>query len=82
VLTRFGAPVDVAEPPDLDTIQSGTPGVWKLPDLWTHRTRPPAPWKPQNGFTQASTRLIILFFHRRGAVLLSEGGQKILSLDS
>jgi hypothetical protein len=20
-------------------------GVWKLPELWTHRTRPRAPWK-------------------------------------
>src|SRR5947207_14454128 len=21
-------------------------GVWKLPDLWTHRTRRQGPWKP------------------------------------
>jgi hypothetical protein len=32
--------------------------VWKLPDPWTQRTRPPILAKPQNGFAQAPTRLI------------------------
>jgi len=35
--------------------------VWKLPELWTHSTRPQLLAKPQNGFARASTRLIILF---------------------
>ncbi len=34
--------------------------VWKLPELWTHRTRPPLLAKPQNGFAQAPTRLIVV----------------------
>src|SRR5712691_5426329 len=39
--------------------------VWKLPDPWTHRTRPPILAKPQNGFAQASTRLIVVSLFRR-----------------
>src|SRR5207244_1470088 len=38
--------------------------VWKLPDLWTQRTRPQILAKPQNGFAQASTRLIAVPFQK------------------
>lgn len=39
--------------------------VRKLPDPWTHRTRPQILAKPQNGFAQASTRLIVGASFRR-----------------
>ena len=39
--------------------------VWKLTDLWTQRTRPQILAKPQNGFAQAPTRLIVVSFFRR-----------------
>src|SRR5713101_3249043 len=40
-------------------------GVWKLPDPWTHRTRPPILAKPQTGFAQAPTRLIVVSLFRK-----------------
>jgi hypothetical protein len=45
--------------------------VWKLPDLWTHRTRPQILAKPQNGFAQASTRLIVSPFQKNEDQTLS-----------
>ena len=33
-------------------------GLWKLPDLWTHRTRPQVLAKPQNGFAQLPQALV------------------------
>lgn len=38
--------------------------VWKLTHLWTQRTRPQMLAKPQNGFAQAPTRLIVVRFRR------------------
>ena len=34
-------------------------GVWKLPDLWTHRTRPQGPWKTADRFPQLPHALTI-----------------------
>jgi len=41
-------------------------GVWKLPDLWTHRTRPQGPWKSaQNALSHS--------FHNALSFLLQNG---------
>ena len=55
--------------------------LWTLPEPWTHRTRPPLLGKPhRTRFPTATTALI--FINQEGSVLVSEGGQKILSLDT
>ena len=45
------------------------PGLWKLPDLWTHRTRPHGPCKPQNGLHSyhRPSSLLALFSQERKA---------------
>ncbi len=38
--------------------------LWKLPQPWTRRTRPPLLGKPQNGFPQAPTGSLGFSFGR------------------
>jgi hypothetical protein len=55
-------------------------GPWTLPEPWTHRTRPPLLGKPhRTRFPTAPTALIVI--NQEGSLLVSDGGQKILSLD-
>ena len=39
------------------------PGLWKLPDLWTQRTRPQVFAKPQT-VSHSSHTLILVLFHK------------------
>ena len=41
------------------------PRVWKLPDLWTHRTRPQVFAKPQTVLHSSHTRYSLFSLHRR-----------------
>jgi hypothetical protein len=49
-LTRRVLQALPARQPSWFVMCSTTRWLWKLPELWTHRTRPQVPWKPQNGF--------------------------------
>jgi hypothetical protein len=53
--------------------------VWKLPQVWKHRTLPQLLGNHRTVSTSCHTPHR---FNRRGSILVSEGGQKILSLDN
>jgi hypothetical protein len=47
---------------------TGAVRLWKLPELWTHRTRPQAPWKPQNGFHSSHSHCSLFSLQREPMV--------------
>jgi hypothetical protein len=55
--------------------------VWKLPQAWKHRTLPHLLGKPTERVSHSSHTPFLLAVNQRGSVLVSSGGQKILSLD-
>lgn len=56
--------------------------VWKLPQVWKHRTLPHLLGKPTERVSHSSHTPFLLSVNQRGSVLVSSGGQKILSLDN
>jgi hypothetical protein len=56
--------------------------VWKLPQVWKHRTLPHLLGKPTERVSHSSHTPFLLAVNQRGSVLVSSGGQKILSLDN
>jgi transposase-like protein len=55
--------------------------VWKLPQVWKHRTLPHLLGKPTERVSHSSHTPFLLSVNQTGSVLVSSGGQKILSLD-
>src|SRR4029453_10562765 len=55
--------------------------VWKLPQVWKHRTLPHLLGKPTERISHSSHTPFLLSVNQRGSVLVSSGDQKILSLD-